>query len=444
MKVVMIGTGYVGLTTGLGYAKLGHQVACVDKDATKIAQLDFGEVPFYEPELPEILKEMQEEGKVMFTQDLASVISGAEIVMIAVGTPSAPNGEADLSTVFAVADQIGALLDHEAVVVVKSTVPVGTNRIVLERIHQAMKEVGRDALTNMVNIASVPEFLREGRAFVDFFKPDRIVIGADDPVVHTIVDRLHVGINAPRVFTTIESAELIKYAANAFLATKISFINEVANIANRTGANVMEIARGIGLDRRIGSHFLNAGIGYGGSCFPKDVSALHQLSGMKGYCFKLLSAVIEVNNQQRDRFFKNVEQMLGQLKGRRIAVWGLAFKNDTDDVRESAAVDLVQRLCGRGAEVVVYDPKAMPNAKKILSNQVEFAATAIDAAQGVDALLVLTEWPEFKNVSFSHLKSRMLEPRIFDGRNLLAEFNLGSKGFDYYGVGLGKGVCARD
>src|SRR3989339_165505 len=353
MKVVMIGTGYVGLTTGLGYAKLGHHVACVDTDVAKIAQLDLGEVPFYEPELSEILREMQEEGRVMFTTDLASVIGRAEVIMIAVGTPASPTGEADLSAVFQVAEQIGSLLDHEAVIVVKSTVPPGTNKAVIARVRAAMQKAGKEVYSDVVTNASVPEFLREGSAFVDFFKPDRIVVGADDRIVQTILDRLHVGINAPRVFTTVESAELIKYAANAFLATKISFINEIANIAERIGADVTEVARGIGLDRRIGPHFLQAGIGYGGSCFPKDVSALHQLSGMNGYTFKLLSSVIEVNNRQRDLFFAKIERVMGPLKGRKIAVWGLAFKNDTDDVRESAAIDFFQRLCGRGAVVVV-------------------------------------------------------------------------------------------
>ena len=434
----MIGTGYVGLTTGLAYAKLGHHVACVDQDASKIARLDLGETPFYEPGLPELLEDMQTQGRVMFTTDLSAVIGGAEVVMIAVGTPSTSTGEADLSAVYQAAGQIGNLLDHEAVIVVKSTVPVGTNRHVLTIIKEALKKVGRTDLADLITIASVPEFLREGSAIADFLSPDRIVIGSEDDTARTTVDRLHMGINAPRVFTTLESAELIKYAANAFLATKISFINEMAQLAERTGANVVEIARGIGLDRRIGPHFLQAGIGYGGSCFPKDVSALYQLSGTKGYHFKLLSSAIEVNNRQRDLFFGKLESVMGDLRGRKIAVWGLAFKNNTDDVRASAAIDMIERLIGKGVEVVAYDPQAMESARKVLPPIVQYAPTALDAAQGAEAILVLTEWPIFRQVSFSTLLDGMIEPRIFDGRNLFTDLHLAQKGFEYYGIGIGK------
>lgn len=437
MNLVMIGTGYVGLTTGVGFAKLGHNVACVDIDAGKIARLDLGEVPFYEPGVAEALKEVQAAGRMLFTTDLKSVIGGADVVMLAVGTPSKSTGEADLSALFAVAQQVGSLLDHEAVVVVKSTVPVGTNRLVLERVREAMTHVGRGELTSLVNIVSVPEFLREGTAMRDFLASDRIVIGADDGIAAQTIDRLHEGIKAPRVITSIESAELIKYAANAFLATKISFINEIANLADRVGADVRDIAHGIGLDPRIGPHFLRAGIGYGGSCFPKDVSALEQLSGSHGYTFKLLSSVIEVNARQRDLFFKRLVEELGGVKGRRIAVWGLAFKPDTDDVRESAAIDIAQRLCAQGAEVVAYDPKATENAKRVLADSVTFAPTAVDATMGAEALVVLTEWPEFRDVSFATLKDLMLEPRIFDGRNHLADLHLNDLGFIYRGVGLG-------
>lgn len=437
MNLVMIGTGYVGLTTGVGFAKLGHNVACVDIDAGKIARLDLGEVPFYEPGVAEALKEVQVVGRMLFTTDLGGVIGGADVVMLAVGTPSKSTGEADLTALFTVADQLGSLLDHEVVVVVKSTVPVGTNRQVLECIREAMIRAGRGELASLVNIVSVPEFLREGTAMRDFLESDRIVIGADDGIAAQTIDKLHEGIKAPRVITSIESAELIKYAANAFLATKISFINEIANLADRVGADVRDIAHGIGLDPRIGSHFLRAGIGYGGSCFPKDVSALEQLSGSHGYTFKLLSSVIEVNARQRDLFFKRLVEDLGSVKGRRIAVWGLAFKPDTDDVRESAAIDIAQRLCAQGAEVVAYDPKATQNAKRVLADSVTFAPTAVDATMGAEALVVLTEWPEFRDVSFATLKDIMLEPRIFDGRNHLADLHLSDLGFTYRGVGLG-------
>jgi UDPglucose 6-dehydrogenase len=436
MNLVVAGTGYVGLVSGLGYAKLGHRVACVDIDADKIAKLELGEVPFHEVGLKELLGEMQDAGRIVFTTDLSSVLGSADIVMIAVGTPPGRYGEADLSYVFSVADAVGTHLNHEALIVMKSTVPVGTNRKVLERVKDAMRKAGREDLTSLIEIASLPEFLAEGKAIADFLSPSRIVIGADETPTHAMLDALHEGITAPRMFTTIENAELVKLAANAFLATKISFINEIANICERTGADVREIARGIGMDPRIGTAFFRAGIGYGGSCFPKDVSALHQIAGTTGYEFKLLSAVIEVNNRQREKFVKNIEYRLGNLQGRRVGVWGLAFKNGTDDIRESAAIDIVQRLSARGAEVCVFDPMATESARRVLSDRVEYAPTAIDAATGAEALLVLTEWPEFRDVSFPTLKEKMIEPRIFDGRNLLADLRLDTLGFDYEGVGI--------
>lgn len=436
MNLVTVGTGYVGLVTGLGFAKLGHRVVCVDTDAAKIAKLDVGEAPFYEPGLQELLREMQEQGRILFTTDLATVIGGADVIMLAVGTPSLPTGNADLSYLFAAAADVGRLLDHEAVLVVKSTVPVGTNRELLARVRQAMEAGGHGDIADTIMIASLPEFLREGRAINDFLHPDRIVIGVDDPVAYPIIDRLHEGIATPRLAMSLESAELTKYAANAFLATKISFINEIANIAERTGADVRDVARAIGLDPRIGSHFLQPGVGYGGSCFPKDVSALHQIAGTNGYEFKLLSAVIEVNNRQREMFLRRVEAVMGNLQGRKIGVWGLAFKGGTDDIRESAGIDLVQRLFAKGAEVVAYDPKAMGNARRVLSDRIEFAPTAIDAARECEALLVLTDWPEFRDVSLTTLKECMLEPRIFDGRNLLADLGLQHAGFEYHGVGF--------
>lgn len=437
MKLVIIGTGYVGLTTGVGFASLGHQVVCVDIDATKIASLDLGQVPFYEPGVQESLVQLQAEGKILFTTDLKNVITGADVIMLAVGTPPKQTGEADLSAIYAVADQIGSLLDHEVVIVVKSTVPVGTNRQILNRIRESMKLAGKEDLASLVQIVSVPEFLREGTALEDFLNGHRIVIGADDGIAAQTVDQLHEGIQAPRVITSIESAELIKYAANAFLATKISFINEMANLADRVGADIRDIAQGIGMDPRIGPHFLRAGVGYGGSCFPKDISALEQLSGSHGYVFKLLSSVIEVNVRQRDIFFKQIIESMNGVKGRRIAIWGLAFKPETDDIRESAAIDITQRLYAQGADIVAYDPKAAENARKILPDAIEFAPTAIDAAMGSEALIVLTEWPEFRDVSFSALKRKMIEPRIFDGRNHLADMPLSQMGFRYQGVGLG-------
>ncbi|MFA4917486.1 MAG: UDP-glucose/GDP-mannose dehydrogenase family protein [Syntrophales bacterium] len=435
MNIVIIGTGYVGLVSGLGYAKLGHRVVCVDRDAGKIVKLDLGEPPFFEPGLYELLQEMQEAGRIIFTSDLSSVISGAEVIMIAVGTPPLATGEADLSAVFAVADEIGKYLDHEAIIAIKSTVPVGTNKKVLARVRQGMRVAGRGDLVDLILVASVPEFLAEGTALRDFMNPSRVVIGVDDPMAATLLERLHEGIVAPRVVTSIENAELAKYAANAFLATKISFINEIANLADLVGADVKEIVRSIGLDPRIGPHFLKAGIGYGGSCFPKDVSALFQIAGHYGYNFKLLSAVIEVNNLQREKFVSRVEEKLGNLKGRKMAVWGLSYKGGTDDIRESAAIDIVQRLFARGAEIVAFDPLAVDRAREVLSDQIVFAPTAVDAVDGADALLVLTDWPEFREMSFETVNAKMLSPIIFDGRNLLQDLHLKDLGFTYYGVG---------
>ena len=437
MNIVMLGAGPVGLVTGLGFAKLGHRVACVDIDASKIARLDVGECTVYETDLSELLHEMQEAGRIMFTTDLSLVIGGAEVVMIAVGTPSRAEGDVDLSQIFSAADDIGRRLDHEAVVVVKSTVPIGTNRRVLERVHERMVEQGLGETAPLITIASLPEFLSQGRAVQDFFHPERIVIGVEDEVTRALIDRMHEGIQAPRLSMSLESAELAKYSSNALLATKVSFINEIANIADRTGADVRDVAKAVGLDRRIGPHFLEAGIGYGGSCFPKDVVGLHQLAGTNGYDFKLLSAVIEVNNRQREQFFRRVEMGLGNLRGRRIAVWGLAFKGGTDDVRESIAIDLIQRVFARGAEVIVYDPQAMENARRILPEAIRFAPTAVDAVSGADALLVLTDWPEFRDISFDAVRQGMVEPRIFDGRNLLSDLHLDQQGFFYEGVGLG-------
>ena len=436
MNIVMVGTGYVGLTTGLGFASLGHRVACVDTDAAKIGRLDLGQAPFYEPDLTETLRQQQEKGAIVFTTDLSSVINQADVIMIAVQTPPRSNGEAELSFLFDVADDIGKLLKKEVLLTVKSTVPVGTNRRVLARVQEALTKHGRADLAPLIQIASVPEFLREGSALSDFQHPDRVVIGADDDIVYAVIERMHEGIKSVFLRTTIESAELIKVCSNAFLATKISFINEIANIAEGTGADVRDIAQGIGLDSRIGPQFLRAGIGFGGSCFPKDVHALKSYAGIQGYDFKLLGAVIEVNQRQRELFLKKIERTLGSLKGRKIGVWGLAFKPETDDIRESAAVAVVQQLLAKGAEVSVYDPKAMENAKHILPDSVQYAPTAMDAALGVDSLIVLTEWPEFRRVSFSTLKQHMIEPVIFDGRNFLADLDLEGMGFAYFGVGL--------
>lgn len=429
MNLVVVGCGYVGLTSALGFAKLGHRVACVDVDAGKVAKLDVGKMPFFEPGMQELLREMQETGRVMFTADLASVLDTAEVALLCVGTPPAEDGAPDLSQLHAAADAVARHLSHPLLLIVKSTVPCGTAASLKERFEQAGKG-------DLVRLASVPEFLREGRALADFFRPDRIVVGSDDGEVRAHVDQLHAGIEAPRFFMGHESAELSKYAANAFLATKVSFINEVADLCERTGADVRDVEDVLGSDPRIGAAFLRPGLGYGGSCFPKDVGALHRLAGASGHDFRLLSAVIEVNNRQRARFVAKVERALRGVKGRRLAVWGLAFKGGTGDVRESAALDVVRMLYAKGAEIVAYDPQAIPAAADVLPDGVIMAPTAVDACDGAEALLVLTDWPEFQEVSLGAVHERLIEPRVFDGRNLLDGAAMRKRGFQYYGVGF--------
>ncbi|HLD17482.1 MAG TPA: UDP-glucose/GDP-mannose dehydrogenase family protein [Patescibacteria group bacterium] len=435
MKTVIVGTGYVGLVSGLGYASIGHRVTCVDTNAARIGKLQLGEAPFYEFGLSQLLQDRQQEDRIRFTTELKDALAETDVILLAVGTPAAPTGEADLRSLFMAADQIGAYLDHEALVVVKSTVPVGTCQKVLERVRAAMEASQHTDAAETIQIASAPEFLSEGKAIEGFFHPARLVFGTDDPVARATLEHLHEGIPGPRVWTTLESSELIKYTANAFLATKIAFINEIANVCERVGADVRVVAKALGLDPRIGPAFLQAGVGYGGSCFPKDVSALYQIAGSNGYEFKVLSAVIEANNRQRDLFFKKAETVLGGWKGRAVAVWGLAFKGGTDDVRESIAIDLIQRMDARGAEVTVYDPLAMENARPFFSDRVTFAPTAVDAVSGAEILFVLTDCPEFREVSFEAVRENMLSPVIFDGRNYLCHLPLSSHGFAYYGVG---------
>lgn len=430
MNLVVVGCGYVGLANALGFAKLGHRVACVDVDAGKVAKLDVGKMPFFEPGMPELLRQMQEAGRVVFTGDLGSVIGTAEAALVCVGTPPGEDGAPDLSQLFAATDEVARHLSHQLLLMVKSTVPCGTAAALRERFDAAGKG-------DLVRLASVPEFLREGRALADFFRPDRVVVGSDDGEVRAQVDSLHAGIEAPRFFMGHESAELAKYAANAFLATKISFINEIADLCERVGADVRDVEDVLGSDPRIGAAFLQPGLGYGGSCFPKDVGALHRLAGASGHDFRLLGAVIEVNNRQRERFVQKVVRALGGVKGRRLAAWGLAFKGGTGDVRQSAALDVIRALYAQGAEIVAYDPQAIPAAAEALPDGVIMAPTAVDACDGAEALLVLTDWPEFQEVSFDVVRDRLVEPRVFDGRNILDAAALRKRGFQYYGTGFG-------
>ncbi len=421
-NIAIIGAGYVGLVAGACLAELGNKVVCVDIDKNRIENLKKGIVPFYEPGLKKLIKKNIKNKRLFFETDIAMIIPQSEIIFIAVGTPSLENGEADLSYVEKAAEDVGKNLKKYAVIIIKSTVPPKTCR----RIKDVIKKYS-DAPFDLV---SNPEFLREGSAVLDFMKPDRIIIGAESEKAKKIIKELYSPLKSPLVYTNFESSEMIKYASNTFLATKISFINEIANVCELVGANVEEIAKGMGLDPRIGSQFLKAGLGYRGSCFPKDVHALHQSAGINGYNFCLLKSVIEVNNNQQKLAIKKMEKMLGGLKNKIIAVWGLAFKANTDDVRESAAVEIIESLLGRGAKVKAYDPIANENAKKILPEEIIFCDNSYKALERSDALLIATDWDEFKKIDLLKVKKLLKYPNIIDGKNIYNPAKMKKMGFN--------------
>jgi UDPglucose 6-dehydrogenase len=420
--IAVIGTGYVGLVTAAGFAELGNEVWCVDIDADKIAQLERGEIPIYEPGLKECVARNRE--RLHFTTELAPALEHARLLFVAVGTPSTYSGDADLSAVHAV---VGAMpnSDHHALVM-KSTVPAGTGAA----IKRVFAQQGKQGFAYV----SCPEFLKEGSALDDFLKPDRVVVGDDGDWAGDAVVDLYAPLEAPLVRTDIRSAEMIKLAANAFLATKISFINEIANVCEETGADVTEVARGMGLDHRIGSHFLKPGIGYGGSCFPKDVSALKQLAGNSGYHFQLLTAVIEVNELQKRRVIGKLQKHLGSLVGKQVALLGLAFKPNTDDMREASSLVLAARLQADGASVRAYDPVAEDQARNLMVG-VEFADSAFDALDGADAVVIVTEWPEFAALDWGAVAGRMAGKLVVDGRNCLDPGRVSASGLVYEGMG---------
>jgi UDPglucose 6-dehydrogenase len=419
--IAVIGTGYVGLVTAAGFAELGSEVWCVDVDANKIAGLQRGEIPIYEPGLQECVARHRE--RMHFSTELAGALEHARLLFVAVGTPPTYSGDADLSAVHAV---VGAMPDSNGhALVMKSTVPVGTGTSIKRLFAQTGKGFA---------YVSCPEFLKEGSALEDFLKPDRVVIGDDGNWAGDAVAELYAPLAAPVIRTDIASAEMVKLAANAFLATKISFINEIANVCEETGADVLEVARGMGLDQRIGRHFLRPGIGFGGSCFPKDVSALKQLAGNSGYHFQLLTAVIEVNELQKRRVVGKLQKHLGSLVGRTITLLGLAFKANTDDMREASSLVLTARLQADGARVRAYDPVAEQQARKLMTG-VEFADSALDAVQGADACIIVTEWPEFAALDWDELSRRMAGRLIVDGRNLLDPEEVRRAGFIYEGIG---------
>ncbi len=431
MHIAVVGTGYVGLVTGTCFAEFGNEVTCVDMDKEKIDKLNRGEIPIYEPGLDIMVSKNVKENRLHFTTDIKEAIEKALVIFIAVGTPPKPDGSADLQYIESVAKDIAKYKNGYKVVVNKSTAPVGTGKWIKSVIEKNQKNNAPFA------VASNPEFLREGSAIDDFMRPDRVVIGAETDEAIAIMKDLYAPlylIETPFVITNIESAELIKYAANAFLATKISYINEIANICEIMGADVHAVAKGMGLDNRIGRKFLHAGPGYGGSCFPKDTSAIYQLAKNKGYEFKIVGAAIDVNYSQRMRMFEKIKNAFGDLKGKTISVLGLAFKPNTDDMRDAPAIDIVNGLLKEGAKVRAFDPVAMENARKILPD-VHYAKDTYDAIQGADAVVFMTEWNQFRSLDLDKIKSLMKSHYIFDLRNIYEPDKMTEKGFQYYCVG---------
>jgi UDPglucose 6-dehydrogenase len=422
--VGVIGVGYVGLVSAACFADLGHDVVCRDINPQRIEMLRRGDVPIYEPGVDALLDRNRE--RLHFTLDLAELLERCRIVFVCVDTPQMHSGDADLSRVERVIDELPRS-GERFLLVMKSTVPVGTG----DRLHAELELRGMQH----VGYASNPEFLREGRAVSDFMEPDRIVIGAYDPADTEAVAALYANVDTPLIRTDVASAEMIKYASNAFLATKISFINEIANVCEEVGADVSVVSEGMGLDERIGSHFLRPGIGYGGSCFPKDVRALKQLAGNSGYHFQLLTSVIEVNELQKRRVVGKLERHLGSLRGCRIALLGLAFKANTDDMREASSIVLADRLRAEGARVVAYDPVAMRNAGELLGDAVELAGSMTEAVTGADAAVIVTEWGEFHKLASPAVREAMAQPLIVDGRNLLDPLQARAAGFVYESVG---------
>jgi UDPglucose 6-dehydrogenase len=428
MNICVIGTGYVGLVSGVCFSEIGNKVTCIDIDQQKVESLQKGIVPIYEPGLEEIMKKNMNEERLHFSTDLAKGMEDAQVVIIAVGTPPKENGEADLRFVEAVAASIGKHLNDYKVIVTKSTVPVGTGKRVKEIIQN---EAGHENF----DVASNPEFLREGSAVYDTMNMERAVIGVESERAEKLLTELHEPFQTKVVVADVETAEMIKYAANAFLATKITFMNEVANLCELVGADVTKVAEGMGYDNRIGSAFLNAGIGYGGSCFPKDTSALISIAKNAGYDFKIVKNVEIVNNEQRFRVIPKVEDALGNnLEGKKIAVLGLAFKPNTDDMRDAPSIDVIPELMGRGAEVLAYDPVAMENAQKVIPN-LQTVSSLDDAISGADAVVILTEWNEFKEMDLSKLAENVNQKNVIDGRNIFSLDTMEQHGFYYASIG---------
>jgi len=431
MKLAVIGTGYVGLVVGACFAETGNEVICVDRDKAKIRLLNKGKIPIYEPGLEELVRRNRAEKRLTFVTGLPEAVKAADVVFIAVGTPMGEDGSADLQHVLAAAREIGRSMNGYKVIVDKSTVPAGT----AAKVRDVIKKETRHPFS----VVSNPEFLKQGAAVEDFLKPDRVVIGADDDRAARIMTDLHspfTRTGAPIMVMDTTSAEISKYAANAMLATRISFMNEMANVCEKFGADVDQVRKAIASDRRIGSAFLFSGIGYGGSCFPKDVQAMVKFAADKKYRFRVLEAVEQVNELQKLRLLEKLEKQFGKsLKGKTIAVWGLAFKPRTDDMREAPAIPLIEGLIKRGAKVRAFDPVARDVAKKIFGSRITYAKHAYDTLKGADALLVVTEWNEFREPDFSRVKKLMKQPLIFDGRNIFSPSHIRGLGFTYHSIG---------
>ncbi|ULM99517.1 UDP-glucose/GDP-mannose dehydrogenase family protein [Peribacillus frigoritolerans] len=430
MKIAVLGTGYVGLSTGVCLSEIGHNVICIDTDEQKIKSLRQGISPIYEPGLENLLIQNAAAGRLLFTTSHREALNGAEIIIIAVGTPQMEDGGADLSYIVQAAKDIAANLVQSSVVVIKSTVPVGTN----DFIKSIIEEHCNESVT--FNMVSNPEFLRQGSAVMDTMQADRIIIGSENDEAAKKVQEMYRPLNVPFILTSIRSAEMIKYASNAFLATKISFINEVANLCGVVGADVKDVAKGMGKDKRIGEAFLQPGIGYGGSCFPKDVKALLHTANLNGVHFSLLKETVAINDFQQELLVTKAINRLGDLKGKKVAMLGLAFKPETDDMREAPSIKIARSLTKLGAEVVAYDPVAVDNAKNILGDTIRFASTAREAAVNADAVFIVTEWKEFRLLDLKTLMTTMRRPIVFDGRNCLEEDRIRAcKKIEYYPIG---------
>lgn len=433
MNITMVGTGYVGLVSGAGLADFGMHVMCVDKESERINKLKRGEIPFYEPGLEELVSRNAKNGRLSFTTDLKMAVERSLAIFIAVGTPDDGTGQPDLSQVDEVAKELVKIIDDYKVIVIKSTVPVGTSRRVKEMVQANLKK-GLN-----VDIVSNPEFLREGSAIEDFMRPNRVVLGSASQKALAIVKDIYRAlylVETPFVVTNLETAELIKYACNSFLATKISFINEVATICEKVGADVHNVAKAMGLDKRIGPKFLHPGPGYGGSCFPKDTLAFAHLGRSLGSPVSVIEAVISVNREQRKRMINKIEDTIGSLEGKTIGILGLTFKPNTSDVRESPAIDIVQALLNKRAEIKAYDPEGMDEFKKVVTDEnISYCNDPYETAQGADALVFLTEWNEFRNLELNKIKSLLAEPVILDLRNIYEVEAMAESGFKYIGVG---------